>query len=189
MLGGEQEANIGAVADMGEGVFERQTDRTYLICDGVTELLHDPERNERSDPLAGRGNLQHTDASERVLQRRYPARNVAGQIRFRQPARGRDLPPDIALVENAGPLLRDGAQGGGLLREANDRPWFRSRHPRFRSTFGLSPITSRVCPNCESALSDIDGALQARVEAEAPEALGERGPAGNRPRHGNRLRT
>src|ERR1700691_1011647 len=100
MLVGEQEADVGSVADMLEGILESQADRAHLISHAVTDLFHDPECLERRDTLSRRWKLEHTRASERAVQRRRPAGRVIGKVGLREPADGRDPRRERTAIES-----------------------------------------------------------------------------------------
>ena len=179
-----EEAGLQEIGDVGvvphacERVSERETHALHPCRRRGLAQREQPKAFERGDPLRWRRQLADGRSSIVERERLDPARGVAREV-LRVEPRGRcDCGSDVAPVDHVGPLARDPPQRRPELRKAHDAPDAR-RRKELRRRRRADPSVCGHRPDGESALCRRDRVLERGVEAEAAEALGERGPTGN----------
>ncbi len=81
----EEVGHVGAVADVGERVLQREPRARDAVRQRRLEPSEQAERLERRDALPRRGKLEHLDASVVEAQRLDPPRLEAGQVGLVEP--------------------------------------------------------------------------------------------------------
>jgi glutathione S-transferase len=177
----EEGSRVGTVSDVRQSVAESQADAFDLISEGHLAEVEQPESLQGCDALSGGWELEHGDVPVADSQRLDPARFVAGEILFLEPARVRDRPCHLARVDCRRSFLGNQAQCLSELGEA-EVPAGPRRLRELRRAPGLLPGKGGHDSRRDAALGRVDRIGEASVEPEAAEPLRERGPAGDRAR-------
>ena len=143
------------------------------------------ERDQRRGALPVRRQLAHLDAAVARAQRLDPLRTVRAEILDGQPRRGGDRLGHLAGIEARGAVALDQPQRAREVGQCVDLPDPGRRPGR---TLGGGPALSNPFRRGHTALGRLDRTGEGGVEAEAPVALGQVGPAAHRARHGHRAR-
>jgi len=177
----EEGRHVGTVSDVRQSVGESQAHALDLICEGRLAEVEQPEPLEGCDALRRRRELEHGDVPVADSQGLDPASFVAGEILLLEPARVRDRPSQLALVDRGRSFLGDQAQCPSELGEAEatagrGRFWELWRAP------GLLPGASCHHSRRDTAVRCVDCIRETGVEPKTAEPLRERGPARDRAR-------
>ena len=135
------------------------------------------------DPLRWRRQLADRDVPVPEPQRLDPPRLEPGEIRLVQPRAGRHRARRLSAVEHSRPLLGQAAQAVRQRRQADGLA--RGRGPA-EDRRCSDPGGRRDRPDREAVLGGSDRVAERRVEAVTPEAIRQRRPPGDGPRHGHR---